>query len=316
MLGRKGAIKHGMKRRTRGPRSDQDATRAPSCAPLGPRPALPATYHDLYGDAGRALIEWAQRGDSVMTGAILTANEALIAKACGRWLRLYPELRDDILQEGRAGFLHALGKFETGRGLALSTYAVSWVRHYVQRYIKNHVRTVRVPVCAQERVAHLLRGGAHTFDEILESGGQSAVDAWSLLGGTVSLESRLHARGDEGGGGDERLPLGGLIADQDAVNPEMDAVRGEARARVHLALTALPERERDIVRLRFLGTGTESDLTLEKIGQKYGLSRERIRQVLDVALARLATLLTRLDRGEKLPPPPAPDRRRRYHRRR
>jgi len=280
-----------------------------------PRPVsradLPATYRDVT----TAMIRMAQAGDTVMAGAIVRANEMLISRGCGIYIRKNPHLRDDILQAGRMGFLHGIVKFDTDRGYELSTYALPWVRSYAQRHVLNEGRTIRVPVYAQGLVSQALNAGATTVDDVREMKGQFAVDAWSLMRGSVSTEAALRCDGHE----DDNV-LGGTLADPDAVDPEQAALSGADRERVRKALNALPARDREVLELKYFGgdpsAGVPADPTLEEIGELYGLGRERIRQIIAGAHAKMATMLRRLDRGETLPPPQAEDKRHRRVRRR
>ena len=199
----------------------------------------------------------------------------------------------DLVQEGNAGLMHAVGKFDYRRGFQFSTYATWWIRQSIVRAIQESVHTIRIPVHMAVTVAKVKRaswllgrefGRAPATEEIAERTGmpldkvQKALEA-AAAAEPVSLETPL-------GGDDGDLRLGDLIEDEDAVQPLDAAIGSDLRDTVSRVLGTLTPREERVLRMRF-GIGTKSDHTLGEVGQQFSVSRERIRQIEARALHKL-----------------------------
>ena len=196
----------------------------------------------------------------------------------------------DLIQEGNVGVMKAVDKFEYRRGFKFSTYATWWIRQSITRAIADTAPTIRVPMHMVETVNKLKRtswqmsqelGREATVEEVAERL-RTPLDkvrrALKMAKEPISLETPL---GDE-----ESSHLSDLIEDVDAVQPLDAALQSDLRDAVARALEGLTPREERVLRMRF-GLGTNTDCTLDQVGQVFSVTRERIRQIEAKALRKL-----------------------------
>ncbi|HMG58073.1 MAG TPA: sigma-70 family RNA polymerase sigma factor [Kofleriaceae bacterium] len=207
----------------------------------------------------------------------------------------------DLIQEGNLGLIKAVERYDYRRGFRFSTYASWWIRHAISRALADKGREIRLPVHmidAQHRLTKARRqltgqlGRAPTSEE-LATATQMPGDkiekmrSW-LLEQSISIDKPV--------GDDEGRVLGEVLEDPDReeVSPTGELEWEALTAEVRDLLRELRPIEADILRQRF-GLGTEQELTLKEIGDKYNLSRERIRQLQEQALAKMRRALARRD---------------------
>ena len=226
---------------------------------------------------------------------LTSANLRLVVSIARKYINQAGMGLLDLVQEGNAGLIRAVDKFEYERGFKFSTYATWWIRQAIQRGLADQSRTIRIPVHMVEtmgRVARVVRelstqlGREPTNTEIAAALPDETpamtptrVEEIRKLGREpVSLQSPV---GDEGD-----AELGELIPDEDAVSP-LDVVADRMRReQIEHVLASLDGREQRVLRLRF-GLDDGHARTLEEVGREFGLTRERIRQIEVQALRKL-----------------------------
>jgi RNA polymerase primary sigma factor len=238
-----------------------------------------------------SLAKRVERHDMAAKRALIEANLRLVVSVAKRYMGAsVPFL--DLVQEGNLGLIHAVEKFDYRRGFKFSTYATWWIRQAITRALADQARTIRLPVHIVEQlskqmsVQHQLMqdlGREPTPEEIAAEMGTTPGKVRQILKVSqlpVSLETPT--------GEEEDSQLGDFIEDEDATMPVEAVSEIMQTAEVDKVLAMLTYRERKVIELRF-GLKGEHPRTLLEVGQEFGVTRERIRQIEAKTLAKLAS---------------------------
>ncbi|MCK4741275.1 MAG: sigma-70 family RNA polymerase sigma factor [Anaerolineales bacterium] len=220
---------------------------------------------------------------------LIMANSRLVISVAKKYVgRGVPLL--DMIQEGHVGLMRAVKKFDYRRGHKFSTYATWWIRQAVTRLVADHGRTIRIPVHMGDRINRMLRSRHKLTQELgrepvreelaecLEVSPQDVDYMLRVAQRPLSLEKPTEQEGD--------AVIGDFIEDQDAPAPEEITLQEILEERVQELLETLPHREALVLRLRY-GLESGEVHTLKEIGEKMGITRERVRQIEAQALRRL-----------------------------
>ena len=281
----------------RGRKSSRAAQRAPAAQHGGEAAGDPVRRY--LNEIGRIpllsaqdevrLAKAVERGDEQARQQMISANLRLVVSVAKKYTGHDVPLLD-LIQEGNSGLMRAVQKFDWRRGFKFSTYATWWIRQSITRAIAEQCRTIRLPVHTHDRLAKTSRvrrdlqltlGREPTDREIAAEVGFSEEQMAQLnrvARAPVSLDAPV--------GEDGQTAVGDMIADDEAEEPLEEIADKMLTEHLSEAMDQLEPREQEVLRLRY-GLGTGTPLTLEQIGQRFGRTRERIRQIEGMALRKL-----------------------------
>jgi RNA polymerase primary sigma factor len=197
----------------------------------------------------------------------------------------------DLVQEGNLGLMKAVDKFDYRRGHRFSTYATWWIRQAITRAIQEQAQTVRVPIHMLDTIRRVKRTSLELFEDIgREPKPEEIAKKLELphdkVKRAIEVASRRYQISLDRPVGNDESPLRNFIADQFATSPEDASIRKESAEKTQRVLATLTSREEKVLRRRF-GIGESKPYTLHEVGEEFGVTRERVRQIEAKALKKL-----------------------------
>ena len=248
-----------------------------------------------------ALFKRIRKGDAAAREHMIQANLRLVVK-------IAMDFRDfglpllDLISEGNVGLIKAVDRFDPSKGGKLSTYAGWWIRQSVQRALANQSKTILLPVHLIAKISKLRRtartlaeglGREPTDEELARELGLPTHKVAHLRSVSVqpaSLDAPLGGPGAE----TESSSLGEIVRDENAVDPSDRLREKNATEDLNAVVESLDQREAEIIKLRF-GLDGRSEMTLQEVGDRFHVTRERIRQLEDLALRKMRRLMADRD---------------------
>ncbi len=257
--------------------------------------------HKISREESHELWKRVKRGDRRAKERIMELNLKLVIPIAKRFLYQGADLMD-LVEEGNLGLLHAIDKFDPKKGYRFSTYASYWIEQYVRRSVEENSKTIRIPPHAWTALRKWLKqwdnmhgklGRDPTMAEMAKhmhwnaNQVRTALNASEIVTGLSSIETPMSSSGDS----DDTM--GDTLKDADSSTPDNLISILRLHDELKDALVEIGERERMIVEYRYGLTG-QTPMTLNDIGKKLGLSRERVRQIEERALLRLRRVAAKM----------------------
>ena len=261
---------------------------------------LPATLQSYLKGIGETpllnrteeltLTKRVRRGNAAARELMIKSNLRLVVKLASDYKHCGLPLLD-LISEGNLGLMKAVDRFDPRRDVRFSTYACWWIKQSIRRALATQSKTVRLPVHLVDKIQRLRRVSSALGAELgreptdveladeLQVEPRRVTKLREISSGTVSLDLTIGSDGDGS-------TLGDLLADTAAVDPTEEHERNDFRDAVARSLQTLTSREAEILQLRF-GLDNSEERTLEQVGNKLSVTRERVRQIQNSALAKL-----------------------------
>jgi RNA polymerase primary sigma factor len=241
-----------------------------------------------------------KKGDAAAREHMIRANLRLVVKIA-RGYENYGLPLLDLISEGNIGLMKAVERFDPAKGAKLSTYAAWWIKQAIKRALADQGKTIRLPVHVVDKLFHIRKcetqlveilGREPTDQEIAEELGMKTEQVRDYRKASISPTSLDAKLGD-----DDTNKFADIVADPNAIAPWQQALDDSDSKILGEVIGTLSPREQTILQLRFGLTG-QDEKTLEEVGEKFGVTRERIRQIQDEALKKLKKRIQQRDRKQ------------------
>jgi RNA polymerase primary sigma factor len=241
-----------------------------------------------------------KRGNKQARIHMVRANLRLVVKIARDYANLGLPLMD-LISEGNIGLMKAVERFDPKKGGKLSTYAAWWIKQSIKRALANQSKTIRLPVHLVDKISKMRRvsmqmseelGREPTDDELAEEVGMSSAKVTMLKSAAIRPTSLDAPIGD-----DDATAFGEIVGDENAQNPFEMLRDKDLRDEVDDLMAVLDERERRIIQSRFGLSGGRAK-TLEEVGKNFGVTRERIRQLQNIALKKMRRALNKKEKPQ------------------
>ncbi len=245
-----------------------------------------------------------RKGNAAARERMIKANLRLVVKIAHDYDGMGLPLLD-MINEGNMGLMRAVERFDPRKGAKLSTYAAWWIKQSIKRGIANQGKTIRVPVHLVDRIAKMRRvslllqeelGREPTDQELAESMGMTTrrvTELWAASHRPASLDAPMSE--------DDDATFAERVKDENMLTADTDVIQRQTHSMLREFVAQLDKREETIIRFRF-GLDGGPERTLEEVGVRFGVTRERIRQIQNVALAKMRKWIERRE-AERVPLP-------------
>ncbi len=243
-----------------------------------------------------ALARRIRRGDQAARDHMIKANLRLVVRIAHDYENFGLPLLD-LISEGNIGLIKAVVRFDPRKGGKLSTYAAWWIKQCMKRALANQSKTIRLPVHLIAKISKMRRAATKLTEEFgreptdeevateLDIPTHKVAHLKSVSVRPTSLDAPLGEEGDS-------VTFGDVVRDENAISPYENAREGNLRTDLDRMINSLDRREADILRMRF-GLDGHDELTLDEVGKKLAVTRERVRQLQVLALKKIRGLMAR-----------------------
>jgi RNA polymerase primary sigma factor len=239
-----------------------------------------------------------KKGNKAAKAEMIRANLRLVVKIARDYANLGLPLLD-LISEGNIGLVKAVERFDPAKGGKLSTYGSWWIKQSIKRALANQGKTIRLPVHLVDKIAKIRRVGAGLSDELgRDATDEEIAEEVGMNAGKVTQLKQAAIRPaslDAPVGEDDSTEFGEMVGDVAAVDPFESLSDKNMQIEVGELLGQLDDREKKIINARF-GLDGSDPITLEEVGDKFGVTRERIRQLQNIALGKLRKALNKRER--------------------